>query len=160
MSIYTDGDQKLILLFLIALIYVIIGTSAPAFDDRISLPSLDYAIVTIQAADRAGVDTSQLVSRLNIGIQLLEQGNNSQFDSCSSASDCTNRANQIFLSVTEEANELRNKADFAANLELLSSIAYSIIISSIIPFIAIYCYNKWKSLELKRFMDMEIRVEQ
>ena len=160
MSIFTYGDQKLILLFLIALLYVIIGTSAPAFDDKISPSSLDSAIVTIQAADRAGVDTSQLVSSLNIGIELLEQGTNSQFDSCSSVSDCTNRANQIFLSVTEEANELRNKADLASNLELLSSIAYSIIIAAIIPFIAIYCYNQWKSLELKRFMDMEIRVEQ
>src|SRR2546428_13694439 len=91
------------------------GTYVNADDgnDKLSA-SREMALRAIQEASAEGADISKLADQFNVAIGLVQHGQISEFDMCSSHDDCVDRANTIFISVATDAATLRDNAKNAS----------------------------------------------
>ena len=123
------------------------------------LTSEDSAIIAIHEVEASGADTSELNMRFNNAVNLVEQAEASHFYSCNSTNDCMNEANEIFKSITNEANILKDQADMNSHTKMITSVTVVVLSSLIVSFVAVYSYKRYKSFALRRFLNMEIQAE-
>jgi len=116
-------------------------------NDKLSA-SREMALRAIQEASAEGADISKLADQFNVAIDLVQHGQISEFDLCSSHDDCVDRANTIFISVATDAATLRDN--------VLSEV-YVLIGAFVTSFLALFCYFHWKSTRLVTFLNSEIR---
>src|SRR3970040_2389227 len=73
------------------------------------ITSAEIAFKSINQAQLASADVSDLVKRFNTALGLIDQAEKSRFDSCSSYKDCTDRAVTMFVEITNDAYFLKEQ---------------------------------------------------
>ncbi|MEM2759470.1 MAG: hypothetical protein QXU32_02630 [Nitrososphaerales archaeon] len=144
-------------------IVMMVASSVPvSADEATNLigASADLALKSINDAHHAGADVSVLVTSFNVGLDLMEQAEQSTFISCSSFEECNEQAARIFVKTTSDAHSLREQAQAMSNFKRLVTFGiYTPVAAFASSFISYYLWRTWKANEVKRFMDMEIRVK-
>jgi hypothetical protein len=127
--------------------------------NNMTQPSVDTAFDNIRQAEIAGADVSNLVERFNYALELLHQGQiSSSNKSCSSYTNCVADAQEIFSQITNESASYREHAgrDFYYNVVGIFAL-YAPLGAFLISFFGLYSYKSWKSYQIKKFLDLEIR---
>jgi hypothetical protein len=117
----------------------------------------DQALRSIKTAELSGADVSGLIDRFNAAIELQEQAENDLYENCPSHNDCATQANDILLSIVDDAASLGSQA--AAKKEQPTMMLFTIYVpvSSFIASVAIVgSYRAWKSWRARRFEKMNI----
>lgn len=123
--------------------------------------SADIAFKSINQAQLAGADVSDLVKRFNTALDLIDQAEESRFDSCSSYKDCTDRSLTMFVEITNDAHFLKEQVKDLANLHNLVNLGIYAPVSAFVTSVAGYwSFKTWKSHNARRFLDMEIKVKE
>lgn len=142
------------------LLLVANGADISAEQDDMSLTntSADITLKSIKQAEIAGADVSDLVKRFNYALDLLQQAEISDFRSCASYSDCIQKANTTFISITHDSELLREQAQETSDYQRIMSFALYAPLGAFTASIAgLYSFKIWKSYQVKKFLDMEIR---
>ncbi len=146
------------LILLITNILLLIASAGTDNENSLISPSPELAVESIKDAHIAGADVSDLVSSFNIALDLIEQANRSNFNSCKSYEDCNEKAMQIFIKITNDAYLLKEQAEAASTLQKsMNLIVYAPITAFIVSVIGYLSFNKWKSRQVKRLLEMEIK---
>jgi hypothetical protein len=127
--------------------------------NNMTQPSVDTAFDNIRQAEIAGADVSNLVERFNYALELLHQGQiSSSNKSCSSYTNCVADAQEIFSQITNESASYRENAgrDFYYNVVGIFAL-YAPLGAFLISFFGLHSYKSWKSYQIKKFLDLEIR---
>ncbi len=120
--------------------------------------SADLALKGIQDAERYGADITALTERFNKALGLIEQANTSKYTTCSGYDNCLDGAITILDSISKDSVILKDDANRLSNYK---DIAITEISLSLIAFLSLlfifYLYNKWKSFQKDKFLDMQIK---
>jgi hypothetical protein len=128
-------------------------------NNNMTQTSVDTAFDNMKQAESAGADVSNLVERFNDALELLHQAQISGFNkSCSSYTNCIADAQEIFSQITNESASYREHAgrDFYYNVFGIFAL-YAPLGAFLISFFGLYSYKSWKSYQIKKFLDLEIR---
>jgi hypothetical protein len=128
-------------------------------NNNMTQTSVDTAFDNMKQAESAGADVSNLVERFNDALGLLHQAQISSFNkSCSSYTNCIADAQEIFSQITNESASYREHAgrDFYYNVFGIFAL-YAPLGAFLISFFGLYSYKSWKSYQIKKFLDLEIR---
>jgi hypothetical protein len=128
-------------------------------NNNMTEPSVDSAFDNIKQAESAGADISNLVERFNNALELLHQAQiSSSNKSCSSYTNCVADAQEIFSQISNESASFREHAgrDFYYNVVGIFAL-YAPLGAFLISFFTLYSYKSWKSYQIKKFLDLEIR---
>lgn len=126
--------------------------------NNMTQPSVDTAFDNIRQAENAGADVSTLVERFNSALELLHQAQISSKKSCSSYTNCVADAQEIFSQITNESASYREHAgrNFYFNVVGIFAL-YAPLGAFLISFFGLYSYKSWKSYQIKKFLDLEIK---
>ncbi|MGH9934504.1 MAG: hypothetical protein ACRD3Z_05235 [Nitrososphaerales archaeon] len=127
-------------------------------ENGLIIASPELAVESIKDAQIAGADVSDLVSSFNIALDLIEQADKSNFNSCYSYEDCNEKAMQIFVKITNDARLMKEQAKVASTLQKSVNLSvYAPIAAFIVSVIGYLSYKEWKSRQTKRLLEMEIK---
>ncbi|MGH9877250.1 MAG: hypothetical protein ACRD5H_06390 [Nitrososphaerales archaeon] len=127
-------------------------------ENGLIIASPELAVESIKDAQIAGADVSDLVSSFNIALDLIEQADKSNFNSCYSYEDCNENAMQIFVKITNDARLMKEQAKVASTLQKSVNLSvYAPIAAFIVSVIGYLSYKEWKSRQTKRLLEMEIK---
>jgi hypothetical protein len=117
----------------------------------------NQALRSIRNADESGADVSRLIDRFNAAIELQEQAENGRYKDCPSYNECVLKANDMLLSIVDEASSLSTQV--TGKKEQASVIMFTVYIpiASFIGSVSIVVgYRAWKSWRARRFEKLEI----
>ncbi|MFY3740882.1 MAG: hypothetical protein HMLIMOIP_001327 [Candidatus Nitrosomirales archaeon] len=134
-----------------------IDTALPNAEGEKISSIINDALSAIHAAEASGANVSPLVDQFNIAIELLRLAEGPDFGSCSSFDQCTDNANQIFVSIINDADGLSENAKMEYYENMAVGEIYAILIAFALSFVGLYLYGQYKSHELKRFLEMEVK---
>ena len=124
-----------------------------------ALIAAQKAANAVRNAESAGANVSSLVVKFNSATEIIQQVEQGKISpGCSSAEVCLGKAQAIFFSIEKESTTSENDATITAGLGFAAAIAFSIFCAFILSFFGIYFYKSWRSNELKRFLEMQIRT--
>ena len=132
------------------------GTTAVFEDDEMS-SKINSALGAIHDAEDSGADVSTLVDQFNIAIDQLRSAEGPDYGSCGSYEHCVDNANQIFASIVNDAKELGQNAEMKHYENVLKMLIYAVIIAFALSSLGVYLYGRYRSSELRRFLEMEVR---
>src|SRR5574341_1043082 len=134
-----------LILLITNILLLMVSTGTDNENNLISV-SPELAVESIKDAQIAGADVSDLVNSFNIALDLIEQADRSNFDSCKSYEDCNERAMQIFAKITNDAYLLKEQAEAASTFQKsMNLMVYAPITTFIVSVIGYLSFNKWKS---------------
>jgi hypothetical protein len=123
-------------------------------------PSMDQALKSINEASAEGADVSVLVERFNYALNFLREAEISDTKNCS-YDECVPRANEIFMSIIDDATILKEKAkEVSVHERMLTFILFAPLSAFTASILGIYSYIAWKSYQMKKFLNMEIREKE
>lgn len=142
---------------LITSILLLIASASTNNESNLISASPELVVESIKDAQIAGAEVSDLVSSFNIALDLIEQADKSNFNSCSSYEDCNEKALQIFVKVTNDAHLMKEQAEAASTLQKSVNLSvYAPIAAFIVAVIGYLSFKEWKSRQVKRLLEMEI----
>ncbi len=155
---------RTVVLVTVSLIIVssFLGTRAHAQTDGLRSDFVEattaQAIRSIKNAEQAGADVAYLVEKFNVAIDLLQKAENNNYSTCPSHDECVIQANEILLSIVDEASLLANQAT-ARNEQfvVLMFTVYVPVASFLLSVAIVVIYRAWKDRRIKRFQTMNIR---
>jgi hypothetical protein len=121
------------------------------------MATADQALKSINSAEAAGADVTELVARFNVAIDLQRQAERATYTSCSSYDVCIVQANNMMLSVVEDASILANQA--VAKREQANVMTFTVYVpigSFVISIVIVVLYRAWQSRRSKRYQEMDI----
>jgi len=123
--------------------------------------SAEIAFKSINQAQLAGADVSDLVKRFNTALDLIDRSEKSMFDSCSSNKDCNDKAITMFVEITNDAHFLKEQVKDLASFQKLVNLGIYTPLSAFVTSVAGYwSFKAWKSHNARRFLEMEIKVKE
>jgi len=143
---------------LITSILLLIASASTNNESNLINASPELAVESIKDAQIAGADVSDLVSSFNIALDLIDQATKSNFNSCSSYEDCNEKAMQIFVAITNDAHLMKEQAEVASTFQKSVNLGvYAPITAFIVAVIGYLSFKEWKSRQVKRLLEMEIK---
>ena len=121
------------------------------------MATADQALKSINSAEAAGADVTELVARFNVAIDLQQQAERATYTSCSSYDVCIIQANNMMLSVVEDASILANQA--VAKREQANVMTFTVYVpvgSFVTSVVIVVLYRAWQSRRSKRYQEMDI----
>ncbi len=128
------------------------------YQDHTYLPNASkMALDDITEAVSAEADVTNLIERFNTGLDIVRDKEISQFVMCSEP-DCVTKGSEMFASISYDSASLKATARERSNYEKVIRFAvYAPVGAFITSFSTLYAYNSWKTRQIGRFLDMEIR---
>ena len=121
------------------------------------MATADQALKSINSAEAAGADVTELVGRFNVAIDLQRQAERATYTSCGSYDVCIVQANNMMLSVVEDASILANQAVAKREQANVMTFTVYVPIGSFVTSIAVVVlYRAWQSRRSKRYQEMDI----
>lgn len=143
---------------LITSILLLMASAGADNENNLMSTSPELAVESIKDAQIAGADVSDLVSDFNIALDLLDQADKSNFNSCNSYEDCDEKALQIFVEITNDAHLMKEQAEVASSLQKSVNLGVYAPTTALIVSVSGYLSLKeWKSRQIERLLEMEIR---
>jgi len=142
----------------IGTILLLIANNVNADEDgSLFSTSANLALESIKDAELASADVSDLVSSFNMAVDLMNQADKSQFDSCSSYEDCNEQAIKIFVQITNDARLLKEQAEASSIFQKLMTFIVYAPITAFATSVVGYCsFKAWRPYRMKRFLEMDI----
>ncbi|MGH9879589.1 MAG: hypothetical protein ACRD5H_18325, partial [Nitrososphaerales archaeon] len=105
----------------------------------------------------AGADVTFLVEKFNVAIDLLQKADNNDYSSCPSYDECVIQANEILLSIVDEASLLANQATARNGQFVVMMFTVYVPVTSFLLSVAIVViYRAWKDRRIKKFQTMNV----
>ncbi len=143
------------LLTITALLFI---ANSGSIDSELFHTSADLAIKTIQGAEDAGANVSELVTNFNEALYLMEQAEKSTFDTCSSYEDCSQHAITILVKITNDGHVLKEQAKETYVLHRFATFSiYAPSTAFTASLIGYLFLRAWKANQVKRFLEMGIK---
>lgn len=149
---------------LIGTIILLLATSADNsmdIDNNITNTSADAALKSIQEAQLAGADVSDQIRSFNMALDLIDQAEKSQFDSCTSYDDCNEKATKIFGMITNNADLMKEQAAAASSFQKLANLSVYAPLSAFITSFAGYgLFRVWKAHQLSKMLEINNTINE
>jgi hypothetical protein len=121
------------------------------------MATANQALKSINSAEAAGADVSDLVARFNTAIDLQRQAERGTYASCSSYDACIVQANNMMLAIVEDASTLANQAIAKREQANVMTFTVYVPVGSFVASVAIVAlYRAWQSRRAKRYQEMDI----
>ncbi|MGH9992543.1 MAG: hypothetical protein ACREBU_03995 [Nitrososphaera sp.] len=153
-----------LVLFMVNLLIAsnVTSTTAPVQTDGVSSDFVEattaQALRSIKNAEQAGADVSGLVERFNVAIDLLQRAENNDSSSCASYDECVIQANDMLLSIVDNASLLANQATARNEQSIVMMFTVHLPVSSfLLSVVIVVVYRVWKDRRIKKFQTMNIR---
>lgn len=150
-----------IIIIVILAYFTVLVLSGNAISANALTSATDYdaasrtAATSITKAEIEGADVSRLVMRFNAGLDLVNQAESAEFIDCKSYDDCIKKAVDLFDSVTDQSNSLKEQTARITSIQrILEFVVYAPLFAFIASLLSVYCYKEWKSSKIKRLMRM------
>lgn len=118
--------------------------------------SSGLAFDSINVAASAGGDVVDLIGRFNNALDLIRQSELSDFRTCSET-DCNTRANEILASIVYDSSLLKEEAQEKSKYD--DVIIYAVYLPLgvfALSFSSVFAYDKWKSRQVNRVLNIEL----
>ena len=149
---------------LIGTIVLLLATSADNImetDNNIINTSADAALKSIKEAQFAGADVSDLIRSFNMALDLIDQAEKSQFDSCVSYDDCNAKAAKIFGMITNNAHLMKEQAVAASIFQRVVNLSVYAPVSAFITSFAGYgLFRVWKAHQLSKLLEIDNTINE
>ena len=121
------------------------------------MATANQALKSINSAEAAGADVTDLVARFNTAIDLQRQAERGTYISCASYDACIVQANNMMLAIVEDASILANQAVAKREQANVTTFTVYVPVGSFVASIAIVTlYRAWQSRRSKRYQEMDI----
>jgi hypothetical protein len=112
------------------------------------------AVNEIRIAYAHGADVSSLVERFNIGLDLLQQEETGQFNTCTDGNDCHQKAIKEFAFVSSEAMRLGNMAEQESTVQKMIYFAIYVPLGAFVgSFLIVLTQKILRTIETKKFQN-------
>ncbi|MGH9923654.1 MAG: hypothetical protein ACRD38_12975 [Nitrososphaerales archaeon] len=127
-------------------------------DNDLFHTSADLALKTIHEAEDAGANVTELIASFNEALNLMEQAEKSNFDTCSSYEDCSQQAITILVKITDDGHVLKEQAKETYVLHRFASFSIYAPVTAFTTSVIGYLFLRaWKANQVKRLLEMEIK---
>ena len=117
----------------------------------------NQALKSIKSAEAAGADVSNLIDRFNVALDLQRQAERGDYSTCATYDGCIIEANNMMLTIVEEATVLGNQA--TARSEQANVMIFTVYVplgSFVASILIVVVYREWQSRRAKRYQGMDI----
>jgi hypothetical protein len=112
------------------------------------------AVKEISVAYAHGADVSSIVERFNIGLDLLQQEEMGQFNTCTDGNDCHQKAIKEFAFVSSEAMRLGNMAEQESTVQKMIYFAVYVPLGAFVgSFLIVLTQKILRTIEIKKFQN-------
>ena len=155
----------------LGLLFLIVYTALAAVDTTASatntlaenvgsdfvLASTNQALKSIKSAEASGADVTALVERFNKAIDLQEEAERGDYESCPSYNECIVQSNTMMLSIVEDSSLLGNQ--LTAKFEQVSAMTFTVYVpigSFALSVVIVLTYRAWVARRSRKYQSMDI----
>jgi hypothetical protein len=130
-------------------------------DNNIINTSADAALKSIKEAQLAGADISELIRSFNMALDLIDQAEKSQFDSCVSYDDCNEKAMRMFGMITNNAHLMKEQAAGASSFQRMVNLSIYAPLSAFVTSFAGYgLFRVWKAHQPSKLLEIDSTINE